>query len=440
MARAYLETLGNRDVTASEDAQAALDGFDEDMPSAARDPVETLRLLDELGSPATTASAGGRFFGLIVGSTLPAALGARILTSAWDQVVFNSATSPIGVKLEQVAARWVLDVLNLPDRSAVGFVTGATMANFTCLAGARHALLKRQGWDSQKQGLRGAPEIRIIAGEECHVTLLKALTMLGFGTDMIDWVPCDAQGRMNVGKMPTSDEHTLILTQAGNVNSGAIDPVADIVDQANGGWVHVDGAFGLWAAACDETRGQLTGYENADSWVVDGHKWLNTPYECGLAICKHPDSVHRAMATEAPYLKAGATAAPKDMVPEFSRSARAVEIWAALHSLGRGGLDQLIRRTCRHARSLAEGLRAQGFDILNDVTLNQVVAALPEQPGWSAALASHVQNSGQAWLGATNWQGREAIRLSVSSWVTSEADITQTLKAISAAKDTLSQS
>ncbi|AHD03628.1 pyridoxal phosphate-dependent decarboxylase family protein [Leisingera methylohalidivorans] len=435
MAKTYLQTIHDRAVAVSDEAIAALSGFDTDMPTAATDPTETLCLLNTLGSPATTATTSGRFFGLVVGGTLPAALGARILTSAWDQVVFNDATSPIGVKLEQVAAKWLLDVLGLPAQSSVGFVTGATMANFTCLAGARHAILAQQGWDVLERGLWGAPRLRVIAGAQSHVTVLKALTMLGVGTDVIEWVPCDEQGRMDANHLPAPDENTIILAQSGNVNSGASDPVAQIVERANGAWVHVDGAFGLWAAASDTTRDQLAGYESADSWVVDGHKWLNTPYECGLAICKHPTSVHAAMATQAPYLKVGGDAAPKDMVPEFSRSARGVEIWAALHSLGRDGLSEMINRTSEHAQTLAAGLRKQGFEVLNEVVLNQVVASLPLADGWAAKLAADVQNSGDAWFGPTNWQGREAIRFSVSSWATTDGDIQRTLDAIACAKE-----
>ncbi len=439
MASAYLETIWQRDVAASERACADLSGFDGEMPVAPSDSSDTLHVLDKLGSPATTATTGGRFFGLVAGGTLPAALGARVLTSAWDQAVFSDVTSPVGVKLEQVASKWLLDVLGLPAHCSVGFVTGATMANFTCLAGARHAILEKQGWDVQKQGLWGAPPVRVIAGQQAHVTILKALTMLGIGTDLIEWVACDDQGRMDVSKMPVPDENTIVLAQSGNVNSGASDPIADIVAQANGAWVHVDGAFGLWAAASDATRDQLAGYDGADSWVVDGHKWLNTPYDCGLAICKHPTAIHAAMATQAPYLKVGGEAAPKDMVPEFSRAARGAEIWAALHSLGREGLSDLLDRTCRHARMLADGLRDQGFEILNDVVLNQVVAAVPFADGWSGKMAADVQSSGEAWFGPTHWQGREAVRFSVSSWATTEDDIAQTLNAVAKAKVNLEQ-
>jgi len=437
MAENYLANIGARNVAASTDAFHGLKAFDGDIPDTPCDPSETLALLDAAGSRATTASAAGRFYGLVVGGTLPAALGARILASAWDQVVFNDATSPVGVKLEQVASGWLLDLLGLPADCSVGFVTGATMANVTCLAGARHALLEKQGWDVEKQGLWGAPPLRFVAGKQAHVTVLKALSMLGVGTDRIEWVDCDDQGRIISEKLPETDGSTVILTQSGNVNSGASDPIADIVNRANGSWVHVDGAFGLWASASPSTRDQLAGFETADSWVTDGHKWLNTPYDCGIAICKHPAAIHAAMATQAPYLKVGGTAAPKDMVPEFSRAARGVEIWAALHSLGREGLAQMLDRTCTHARALADGLRSLGFEILNDVVLNQVVATIPGSEDRSAEIAAHVQKSGEAWFGPTNWQGRAAIRFSVSSWATSKEDIQRTLRAVKAAKESL---
>lgn len=429
-AQTYLDSLGERPVAATPDALASLADFDMPLPAASCDPMDTLSLLNAKGSPATTASAGGRFFGLVVGGTLPAALGARVLAAAWDQVVFNDATSPVGVKLEQVASGWLLDLLGLPEESAVGFVTGATMANFSCLAAARHALLAKQGWDVGKQGLNGAPALRIIAGRQIHVTVLKAIALLGLGTARIEWVACDDQGRMRPSDMPAPDANSMILTQAGNVNSGASDPIAEIAARANGAWVHVDGAFGLWAAASDSTRSQLAGYEAADSWVVDGHKWLNTPYDCGIAICRHRQALHAAMATQAPYLKVGGTAAPKDMVPEFSRAARGVEVWAALHSLGRSGVAQLVDRTCALARMLADELESNGFDILNDAVLNQVVATIPGREDKVGEIAAHVQRSGEAWLGPTNWRQRAAIRISVASWLTSKADIARTVRAI----------
>ena len=432
----YLAEVSGRRVAPDRAARDALAGFDEPLPDGPSDPVDTLDLLDRLGSPATVASTGGRFFGLVVGGTLPAALGARALASAWDQVVFSDATSPVGVALERVAARWLLDVLGLPAGAAVGFTTGATVANLTCLAAAREHLLARAGWNVNERGLRGAPALRVVAGAELHVTVRKALALLGIGTGAIETVACDANGALDATALPTLDDRTLVLLQAGNVNSGACDPIGAIAARATGtgAWLHVDGAFGLWAAASPRTRSLLDGHDGADSWVVDGHKWLNTPYDCGIAICRHPASLHEAMRTQAPYLEVGghdpSRVAPKDMVPEFSRSARGVEVWAALRSLGRNGVAALIEWCCEHAQAFAAGLRALGFEVLNDVVLNQVVATVPGREDRMAELAGAVQASGEAWFGPTTWRGRPAIRLSVSSWATSEADVERTLDAI----------
>lgn len=428
----FLRTLAARRVAPDSDAIAGLANLDGAVPDGPQPSYEVVERLARWGSPAAAATAGGRFYGLVVGGTLPAALGARTLAASWDQVVFNEATSPVGVRLEQIAARWVLDLLQLPQDASVGFVTGATMANLTCLAAARHRLLARKGWNVEAQGLQGAPQLRVVASDEVHVTVLKALAMLGVGTNCVERIPCDQQGRLRSELLPKLDDQTIVLLQAGNVNSGAMDPIGEVCAQAarTGAWIHVDGAFGLWAAASPHRARLLSGHDAASSWVVDGHKWLNTPYDCGLAICRDPDAVHAAMATVAPYLKAGGAAAPKDMVPEFSRSARGVEVWAALASLGRSGVAELIERCCAHAQSLAQGLRKLGFDVLNDVTLNQVVATLPGHEGRMADLAIAVQNSGEAWFGPTTWQGRSAIRLSVSSWITSDEDVQRTLSAI----------
>ena len=398
------------------------------------DPVDPVRVIQELhsyGSPATVASTGGRFFGLVVGGTLPAALGARVLASTWDQVVFNDATSPIGCALERCAAEWVVDLLGLPERSHVSFTTGATMANFTCLAAARHHLLARAGHDAVRDGAWSGPRLRVVASAETHVTVIKALTLLGWGTATIERVPADAQGRLIAERLPALDENTIVCLQAGNVNSGSFDPFDAVCQKARaaGSWVHVDGAFGLWAAASPARRGLTAGVDHADSWVVDGHKWLNTPYDCGLAIVRDPDSLHATMATQAPYLKEGALLAPKDMGPEFSRSARGVEVWAALRSLGRHGVAELVERCCAHAVTLAEGLREYGYEILNDVVLNQVVAR-SKTGGDHARIAQAAQQSGECWFGPTTWRGQDAIRLSVSGWMTDERDIQRTLVSI----------
>lgn len=441
LAAAYVAEAHDRPVAPNRDALNALAGFDTPLPERSNAPSDTIALLDRLGSPATVASTGGRFFGLVVGGTLPAALGARTLASAWDQVVFNEATSPVGVALERIAARWTLDLLGLPSSASVGFVTGATMANVTCLAAARQHLLARAGWDVNAKGLWGAPPLRFVAGAEIHVTVRKALTLLGMGTDAIETVPCDGNGALDADALPELDERTIILLQAGNVNSGACDPIGAMCERAKGmgAWVHVDGAFGLWAAAAPRTRHLLEGFDAADSWVADGHKWLNTPYDCGIAICRHPQALHEAMRTQAPYLKTDGGAAdpravaPKDMVPEFSRSARGVEVWAALHSLGREGVADLIDRCCAHARALADGLRGLGFEVLNEVVLNQVVATLPGREDRTGDLAARVQASGEAWFGPTNWRGRPGLRFSIASWATTDADIERTLAAIKAA-------
>ena len=354
-------------------------------------------------------------------------------------MVFSDATSPVGVALERVAARWLLEILGLPPGAAVGFTTGATVANLTCLAGAREHLLARAGWNVNERGLRGAPPLRVVAGAECHVTVRKALALLGIGTGAIETVACDANGALDAAALPTLDDRTLVLLQAGNVNSGACDPVGAVAERTagTGAWLHVDGAFGLWAAASPRTRHLLDGHDGADSWVVDGHKWLNTPYDCGVAVCRHPEALHEAMRTQAPYLEASGEGpsrmAPKDMVPEFSRAARGVEVWAALRSLGRDGVAALIDGCCAHARAFAEGLRALGFEVLNEVVLNQLVATVPGREDRMVALASEVQASGEAWFGPTTWHGRPAIRLSVSSWATTAADVELTLDAIGSA-------
>jgi glutamate/tyrosine decarboxylase-like PLP-dependent enzyme len=306
-------------------------------------------------------------------------------------------TSPVGCALERITARWITDVPGLPGESRVSYVTGATMGTFTALAAARDALLRRAGHDALTAGLWNAPRLRVVTGDEVHVTVVKALTLLGFGSAEIERVPTDDQGRVRPDALPDLDDRTILILQAGNVNSGAIDPFDQVVPRARraGAWVHVDGAFGLWAAASPALRGATAGIEDADSWVTDGHKWLNTPYDCGLAIVRDAQALHQAMATQAPYLVAGTTAAPKDMGPEFSRSARAVEVWAALYSLGRQGVAELIDRTCAHARAFANGLHGLGYTVLNDVTLNQVVAAPPGDPNAAGRIAARVQESGE---------------------------------------------
>lgn len=428
----YLGGINQRAVAPTDASLTALSALDTDMPTDPQDPVSTIDMLNKLGSPATVATTGGRFYGLVVGGSLPATVGTRVLAAAWDQLATSEATSPVSMQIERTTARWLLRLFGLPLESSVGFVSGTTMGNFICLAAARTTQLSKQGWDVEKQGLVGSPPLHIVASEEIHVTVSKVLSMLGLGSANIDPVKTDPNGAMLLDHLPALTSHSIVLCQAGNVNSGAIDPIGAISERARkvGAWVHVDGAFGLWAAACNDKRELMQGFELADSWVTDGHKWLNTPYDCGIAFCRHPQSMHQAMSTVAPYLTKGFEAAPKDMVPELSRSARALDVWAALHSLGETGVDDLINRCCRHARTAADALDAMGFDILNKVSLNQVVVSHPTHEARLTDLVDAVCASGEAWFGVTRWKGRDGFRLSFSSWVTQDSDIHRLVSAI----------
>ncbi len=387
--------------------------------------------LDDIGSPGTGTSAGGRYFGFVIGGTLPGALAANMLASAWDQNCGLTIISPTTAKLEVVALRWLLDVLHLPPTCAAGFVTGATMANFTGLAAARHSLLKRAGWDVEEQGLFGAPPLTVVVGDEVHVTALKALAMLGLGRARVTRVPVDDQGRMRADKLPPFDNRTILCMQAGNVNTGAADAFAEIIPRAHdaGAWVHVDGAFGLWATATPARAALVAGVESADSWALDAHKWLNVPYDSGIAICRDKTALRGAMAVSAAYLTGGAEREPNDYVPELSRRARGVDVWAALSALGRSGVAEMIERNCRQATRFAEGLRDAGFEILNDVVLNQVLVSFGE-PETTRRVIAGIQADGTCWCGGTVWQGRTAMRISVCSWATTDEDVELSLAAM----------
>ena len=427
----YLAGLDERSVAATNAARERLSGLDAPLPNGPTGPEVVLDLLDSLGSPATTATAGGRYFGFVTGGVLPAALAANWLAGAWDQNGGLSVMSPVGAALEETARHWLLDVLGLPPESAAGFVTGGTMANFTALAAARHAVLRRVGWDVEADGLFGAPPVTVIVGDEVHVSALKALSLLGFGRDRVTRVPVDGQGRMRADALPPLSGPTVILAQAGNVNTGAIDPVGEICARAQeaGAWVHVDGAFGLWAAAAPTRAHLLAGVQAADSWALDAHKWLNVPYDSGVALVRDPTALSAAMAATAAYLQAGPTREPYHFTPEMSRRARGIEIWAALLSLGRDGLAGLIERTCQHATRFAAGLRAAGYDVLNDVTLNQVMVSFGDDDTTRRVIAT-IQDDGTCWCGGTVWRGRAAMRISVSSWATTSADVERSLEAM----------
>jgi glutamate/tyrosine decarboxylase-like PLP-dependent enzyme len=430
-AKRYLASLDSRAVAPSSAALAGLAVFDRPMPEHACSAEEVLAELDEFGSPATMASAGGRFFGFVIGGALPITVAAAWLASAWDQNAGLVVTSPINAAAEKTALGWVKEILGLPAGSAGGFVTSATAANFCALAAARHALLHRLGWDVEGQGLFGAPPLTVVVSEEVHASLRKALSMVGFGRDRVVRVPCDAQGQMRLAGFPQIDERTVVCTQGGNVNTGGFDPIGEIcaLARSRGAWVHVDGAFGLWAAAAP-TRAHLTrGVEGADSWATDAHKWLNVPYDSGLVLSRDDAALRAAMSIDAAYLAQAEDRIPYQYTPDFSRRARGIEVWAALRQLGRAGLAELIERTCRFAQRFAAVLSREGFQVLNEVVLNQVLVSFGS-PERTRCVIERIQSEGICWCGGTVWQGHTAMRISVSSWATTEADVERSLEAI----------
>jgi glutamate/tyrosine decarboxylase-like PLP-dependent enzyme len=428
-ARQYVAAVGERRVAPAEQDLAALAKFHEDFPADSVDPSKVLAMLDELGSPATVATTGARYFGFVIGGTLPAALAASWLTAAWDQNACLRIMSPVAAELEEVVLRWVCEALGLPTDCQGGLVTCATMANFTALIAARHALLAKTGWNVAQDGMFGAPPIDIVVGAEVHVSILKALSLAGFGTKRVTIVEADTQGRMRADKLPKLNDCTILCLQAGNVNTGAFDPATQLCAQAKaqGAWVHVDGAFGLWANVSPKYRHLTAGFDQADSWATDAHKWPNVGYDSGIVIVRNPAALRSALSLNAAYLEPSARREPMHHTPEASRRARGVELWAALKSLGRSGLCDLIERTCAHAQRFAAGLRDAGFEVLNEVVINQVLVSFGT-PEVTREVIRRIQDEGTCWCGATVWQGRTAMRISVSSWATTEADVDRSLE------------
>jgi glutamate/tyrosine decarboxylase-like PLP-dependent enzyme len=426
LAQNYLNGIGERAVAPSAVSVARLTEFAGPFPEAGLNADAVVETLDRVAGPATVANSGGRYFGFVTGGTVPAALGASWIASAWDQNCALRVMSPAAAALEDIALRWTVEALGLPVSTGGALVTGATMANFTGLCAARHALLARAGWEVESKGLFGAPEITVVVGGEVHASLLKALGMLGLGRERVVRVPVDGQGRMRADALPRLDARTILCLQAGNVNTGAFDPAAEIcpVARAAGAWVHVDGAFGIWAAASPKYRHLTAGYELADSWATDAHKWPNTGYDCGIALVREPEHLFAAMSINAAYLANEGEREPFHYSPESSRRARGVELWAALRSMGRTGLADLIDRTCAHAKRFADGLSAAGFTILNEVVINQVLVETTDE------ILRAVQADGTCWCGGTVWQGHRAMRISVSSWATTGDDVERSLAAI----------
>jgi glutamate/tyrosine decarboxylase-like PLP-dependent enzyme len=426
----YLEGLNERDVAPDPGTVDRLAELDIPLPEHPSPAEATVALLDSYAG-ATMAMAGPRFFGFVIGGALPATVAANWLAGAWDQNSALAGITPLTAKLEDVALRWLCDVLGLPTEMGIGFVTGATTANFTCLAAARHAVLAQAGWDVEADGLFGAPEVTVVVGEEAHSTLFKSLGLAGFGRNRVVRVPADEQGRMRVDAFPSLSGPTIVCLQAGNVNTGAFDPANELILRAKAAnaWVHVDGAFGLWAAAAPSKAYLTAGFANADSWATDAHKYLNTPYDSGLAFVRYPHVLEAAMSVSAAYLPASSTRDPANFTPELSRRARGIEVWAALHSLGRSGLADLVERTCRYAARFADGLRAAGYSVLNDVVFNQVLVTFGDAETTRRVIAG-IQQDGTCWCGGTVWQGHTAMRISVSSWATTDADVERSLEAM----------
>jgi glutamate/tyrosine decarboxylase-like PLP-dependent enzyme len=439
----YLNGLGERHVGALTDAATLAAQLGGPLPDDGQDPVAVVEEMARVLDPGLVASAGPRYFGFVVGGALPASVAADWLTGAWSQNGVLHALSPGSAAAELVAASWMLDLLGLPPDAGVGFPTGAGLGNAVGLAAARHALLARVGWDVEARGLYGAPEIRVVIGGDAHSTVLTALQYLGLGRERVVRVPADDQGRMRADLLPDALDHgvpTIVCIQAGNVNSGAFDPADAIADAVAGhpdAWIHVDGAFGLWANVSPELRPLVAGVARADSWATDAHKWLNVGYDCGFVAVRDATAQRAAMSTRAPYLMQDHDQRDGwEFVLDSSRRARGFIVYAALRSLGRNGVREMVERCCALARRLAERLgAAEGVEILNDVVLNQVLVRFLPRDGsdpdaFTQQVMMRVQDEGEAWMGSTTWQGQTAIRVSISNWSTTEADIDRTADAI----------
>lgn len=424
-ARHYVAGAETRRVFPAAQQIAALAGFDEHLTDQGRPAEETLALMDDLGSPATVASNGPNYFGFVIGASLPVAAAAERLAIAWDQCASTQDGGPAAYAIERQAGRWLLDVLDLPRDSAVAFGTSATACGLSALAAARAEILARQGWDVVGEGLHGAPEVKVVVSASTHVTVRKALQVLGFGWNRVTKAPVDDKGRILPDQLPPMDANTLLILQAGEVNTGEFDRFDEIIPQAKaaGAWVHVDGAFGLWARAAPELQYLTQGIEGADSWTTDGHKWLNTPYDGAMAICRDPQALARVMNSDAAYSTASAEA-QKNLTLEFSRRARGVPIWAALRTLGRDGVAEMVTRHHHQAQRIGVALRAAGFEVLNRVVLNQVLVRGVDDAATKSIL-KQVQESGISWFGGSIWQDRPAFRISLSSFRTEDRHVDQ---------------
>lgn len=434
--RTYISTVRDRNVFPTQNAITDLDNFTEPLPRYTGEADTILDLLNRYGSPATVAQTGGRYFGFVDGGIIPVSLAARILSDFWDQNTALYDMSPIASKLEEVCESWLRELLGLPRNVVAGFVSGSSPAIFCGLAAARYRIFQNADWDINKKGIYGAPGVRIIAGRQAHGAVSRAVILLGFGLENIEWVDTDSEGRIVASKIPELDDRTILILQAGNVCSGSFDPFEEICTKANEAksWIHIDGAFGLWAAASGNLLHLTKGIEKANSYSLDGHKTLNTPYDNGIVLCNDEEALTHALHVSGSYISKSIKRDGMFYTSEMSRRARSVELWAALKYLGKEGVDELVSGLHQRAKQFGDELRTEGFQILNDVVFNQVVVAC-DTDELTHLTMQYIHESGECWVGGARWNGKEVIRISVCSWVTTKNDITRSVKAFVAAKE-----
>ncbi len=428
----YRKSLDKRRVFPDQKMLEKLQRLDFPLPKKPNKPEKVLKLLSSSGSAGTVAVAGPRYFGFVIGGSTPVTLAANWLGGAWDQNCGMDTTSPVAAIVEEISLKWLLELYGFPKTCGGAFVTGATMAGFTCLAAARSHLLNRQDWNVEKKGLFGAPEINVIVSDEAHVTILKAFSMLGMGNERVTKVPTDHNGRMLIDKIPKPSGPAIICVQAGDVNSGCFDQIDEIINRfkSDDVWIHVDGAFGLWVLVSGKYKHLGQGIEKADSWSVDAHKWLNVPYDSGIALVRNAEALRSAMSVRTSYLKSTpGKRQPNEFTPELSRRARGIEIWTAIATLGKKGIAEIVERCCDHAQFAAKRLTAAGYKILNDVVINQVLVSFGDEKKTQSVIKA-IQDDGTCWCGGTVWKGQAAMRISVSSWATTEKDMKKSVDAM----------
>lgn len=433
----YLNTILDRNVYPKNQAIQNLSQFEEELPTECSSPEETLEFLNKYGAPATTATLGGRYFGFVCGSTLPIGLAAKSLATVWDQSPTLNVLSPIANKLEEIIEQWLVELFNLPVGTCAGFVSGTSMATFCGLAAARCRLLKRNNWDINKQGLYHAPKIRIVTSTHAHSTVVKAIGMLGLGLDSVEWVEVDQQGRILSDQMPELDSNTIVILQAGNVNSGSYDAFEEICKKANEAraWVHIDGAFGLWADASQELKHLTNGIQLADSWAVDGHKTLNTPYDSGIVLCKDREALTTALHMNGSYIIRSEERDGMVYTPEMSRRARVIELWAILKYLGKNGVDQLVATMHHRAKQFASEIKKiEGFTVENEVVFNQIIVKCKTEE-LTTRVIENIQKQRECWVGGSTWHGEKIIRVSICSWATTSDDIYRAVASFKKALD-----